>query len=381
MTKQLRAVILGSGYAGEGHTFALQRAGVDVIGMAARTESACRAAAERLGIPHAVTDYRKMLADLQPDIVAVGTPGGAHLEQCLAAIDAGCHVLCDKPLATTAADARQIYAAAKAKGVKTAYAASYRYQPQALYARELIQGGAIGQLYEVECVSHYNWPRYMPFGWPHRLDQGGGRLNNNFTHKLAIVQHVAGGEILAAMGETRNDLQRTPIGDKLHDFREYSKRAFTAEDAAGQDWAEVDSDWAYTVLVRLGERAAGLEQAVSATFRHSALRFGRNGDYVAFYGEKGTLHIDGAYAQGALFLAENPDNWSELPIPAHIRDALPPEADHSQCNWDQLARDLVADISGLGNLGYQTFRDGRIFQEVIDVVRAGSGWTPIASDV
>jgi predicted dehydrogenase len=381
MSNSLRALILGSGYAGEGHTLALRRAGVDVVAMAGRTEAAVIAAADRLDIVQHGTDWRQIMADLRPDIVAVGTPGGAHLEQCLGAIEAGCHVLCDKPLATTAADARQIYAAAKAKGVKTAYAASYRYQPQALYARELVQSGTLGQVHEVECISHYNWPKMMPFGWPHRLDQGGGRLNNNFTHKLAIVQQVVGGEILAAMGETRNDLKRVPVGEKVHDFREYTKQEALLAQRSEHEWAEVDSDWAYTVLVRLGERSAALADTVSATFRHSALPFGKNKDYVAFYGEKGVLHIEGAYAQGDIYLRTSGDTWDTLSIPDRIHNSLPPEADHSQRNWDQLAREFVADIQGQGNHGYQTFRDGWIYQEVIDTARGGSGWTPIVADI
>ena len=378
MPHPLRALILGSGYAGEGHTLALRRAGVDVTAMAGRTESAVIAAADRLQIPNRGTNWRQMIADLQPDIVAVGTPGGAHLEPCLGAIEAGCHVLCDKPLAATADDARQIYAAVKAKGVKTAYAASYRYQPQALYARELVQGGTLGQIHEVECVSHYNWNKMMPFGWPHRLDQGGGRLNNNFTHKLAIVQQVVGGEILAAMGETRNDLKRAPIGERVHDFRDYSKRAPDMAKSEQHEWAEVDSDWSYTVLVKLGERGASLADATSATFRHSALPPGMNTDYVAFYGAKGVIHIEGAYAQGDLYLRTSGTTWEMQPIPDRIRASLPPETDHSQRNWDQLAREFVADIQGEGDAGYQTFRDGWIFQEVIDVARAASGWTEIA---
>lgn len=379
MPTPLRALIIGSGYAGEGHTLALRRAGVDVIAMAGRTESAVIATADRLEISDRGTNWQQMIAALRPDIVAVGTPGGAHLEQCLGAINAGCHVLCDKPLATTAADARQIYAAAKAKGVKTAYAASYRYQPQALYAHELVQGGTVGQIYEVECVSHYNWPKMMPFGWPHRLDQGGGRLNNNFTHKLAIVQQVVGGEILAAMGETRNDLKRAPIGERVHDFREYTKRAGEMAQSDQHEWAEVDSDWSYTVLVKLGERSAPLADAVSATFRHSALPPGKNKDYVAFYGEKGVIHIEGAYAQGDIYLRTG-ETWELSPVPQRIIEQLPPEPDHSQRNWDQLAREFVADIQGQGYAGYQTFRDGWIYQEVIDVARKGSGWTQISRE-
>ena len=380
MPNTLRALILGSGYAGEGHTLALRRAGVDVTAMAGRTESAVIAAADRLAIPQRGTNWPQMLADLQPDIVAVGTPGGVHLEQCLGAIEAGCHVLCDKPLAATAGDARQIYAAAKVKGVKTAYAASYRYQPQALYARELVQRGTIGQIHEVECVSHYNWNKMMPFGWPHRLDQGGGRLNNNFTHKLAIVQQVIGGEILAAMGETRNDLKRAPIGERVHDFRDYSKRAPDMAQSDQHEWAEVDSDWSYTVLVKLGERGVPLADATSATFRHSALPAGMNKDYVAFYGAEGVIHIEGAYAQGDLYLHTPDTGWDVQPIPAPILASLPQEADHSQRNWDQLAREFVADIQGEGDVGYQTFRDGWIYQEVIDVARGANGWTDIKGE-
>ncbi len=376
----LRALILGAGYAGEGHTLALRRAGVDVIGMASRTADSCHATAKRLAIPHASTDWRALLAELKPDIVAVATPGNTHLEMASVALAAGCHVYCDKPLALTAPDARQLYQIAKANGVKTAYAASYRYQPQTLYARQLVQQGVLGAINEVECVSHYNWPKLMPFGWPHRLDLGGGRLNNNFTHKLAIVQTIVGGEILAAMGETRNDLRRVPVASKVHDFRDYFKQVLTPEEAAKGEWAAVDSDWSYTVLVRLGQREAALDQAVSATFRHSALNFGKNADYVAVYGEKGVLHIEGAYTQGAMHLRTG-DAWEELTIPAAIHAALPPEPDHSQRNWDQLAREFVADIRGEGYRGYPTFRDGWMHQQVIDSVRSDHGWSKIAGDL
>lgn len=385
MTQALRALILGAGYAGEGHTLALQRAGVDVVAMASRTRASCEATAARLGIPNTGTDWRAMLAEYKPDIVAVATPGGTHLEMASAALAAGCHVYCDKPLALTGAEARQLYALAKEQGVKTAYAASFRYQPQTLYAKELVQQGLLGQIWEVECVSHYNWPRLMPFGWPHRLAQGGGRLNNNFTHKLAIVQNIVDGmghkAVLAAMGETRNDLRRVPVAQKIHDFRNYFTAALTPEAAAQGEWADVDSDWSYTVLLRLGDPQAPLEEAVSVTFRHSALNFGKNEDYVAVYGEKGVIHIVGAYTQGAVFLRTVEHDWHELPVPEHIHAALPPEPDHSQRNWDQLARDFVADIRGNAVGAYPTFRDGWIHQQVIDIVRAGSGWQAIEREI
>ncbi len=380
MPHVLRALILGAGYAGEGHTLALRRAGVDVIAMASRTVTSCQETARRLNIPHAGTDWRAMLVDLKPEIVAIATPGGTHLEMATAALEAGSHVYCDKPLALTAAEARSLYAVAQANNGKTAYAASYRYQPQTLYARELVQQGVLGRIYETECVSHYNWPRLMPFGWPHRLETGGGRLNNNFTHKLAIVQNIVGGELLAAMGETRNDLKQVPVGNKVHDFRDYFKQVLTPAEAAHSEWAAVDSDWAYTVLVRIGDPMATAD-AVSATFRHSALNFSKNSDYVAIYGEKGVLHIEGAYTQGAMYLRTNADRWEEITVPLHIHAALPAEPDHSQRNWDQLAREFVADIRGEGNSGYPTFRDGWMHQQVIDIVRSGQGWATIEGEI
>src|SRR5204863_394477 len=84
-----------------------------------------------------------------------------------------------------------------------------------------------------------------------------------------------------------------PVAGQIHDFREFNKQALTPQQAANLKWAEVDSDWSYTALLRVGDPARPLDEAVSVTFRHSGLRFGRYGDYYAIYGEKGTLHVAG----------------------------------------------------------------------------------------
>jgi predicted dehydrogenase len=374
MPDLLRALILGAGYAGQGHALALRLAGVEIAGMASRTAEVGAKIASSLQIPKYSADWRTLLADLKPDIVAIGTPGGTHREMISAALEAGCHVLADKPLATTAADSRALYELAASRDVKTAYAASYWYQPQALYARQLVQEGVLGRIFEVEGVSHFHWPPLMPFGWPHRLETGGGRLNNNFPHKLAIVQNILGGEVLASMGESRNDLKRVPVGNQVHDFRDFARQAMTPEQAAQLKWAEVDSDWSYTALLRIGDPAQSLEDATSVTFRHSALRLGRFGDYMALYGEKGTLHVDGTYVQGPMYLKTAGPTWEELALPLAIVDSLPDEADHTQRNWNQLAREFVADIRGRPHPRYLTFRDGWIYQEVIETIRSNKCW-------
>src|SRR5438105_2879990 len=219
----LTALVLGAGSAGEGHAIALGQAGVEVVGMASRTASVVESVAKRLGIAHASTDWTGALARLKPDIVAVATPGDSHVAMIAAAVESKAHVYVDKPLAPTAVEARRLWAAVDAAKLKSAYAASSNYQPAALFARSLIAEGAIGRPLEAEFISHYRWSPLLPFGWPHRLATGGGRLNNNFTHKLAIAESVLGGVTLAVAGETRNDLGQAPLAPPQHDFRDWHK--------------------------------------------------------------------------------------------------------------------------------------------------------------
>ena len=370
----LTAVILGAGFAAEGHTVALQHAGVQVVGMTSRTESTGRSNAKRLGIPEYDTDWKKILNQLKPDIVALATPGGTHRVMGDVALRMGCHVLSDKPLATCAKDARYLYELALSRNLKTAYAASYRYQPQAYLAHRLVASGVLGKVCEAEFVSHYHWPSLMPYGWPHRLEDGGGRLNNNFTHKLAIAQHIFGGSPIHAIGNCRNDLKRAPLGHRIHDFRNYFKETVNQQDADRGEWGEVTSDWSYTVLVDMSCEKNS-KDPVSITFRHSGLRFSKHADYVALYGDKGVLHIEGAYVQGDVQLSHDGQTWETLAIPEEIEAALTPEDDTTQRNWNQLAVEFVNDIQGKTVPDYLTFHDGWIYQEIIDHVRARKDWT------
>lgn len=383
----LTAMVLGAGSAGEGHTIALQQAGVEVTAIASRTEAVVRKVADGLGIRVASTDWRKTLAELKPDIVAVATPGDTHVEMVETALAQGCHILIDKPLAPTGADARRLAMATRRAGVKSAYAATSCYQPSALLARNLIRYGTIGTLYEAEFVSHYRWPSRLPHGWPHQLKLGGGRLNNNFTHKLAIAESVCSGVSLSIAGETRNDLKRAPKVPMPHDFRDWHKSEVSPEAAEAAGWAEVDSDWSYTVLDRIGPSGSDPLKAVSVTFRHSCLRKGKHQDYVAFYGSGGTIHVDEAYCQGAVHLWRDGDAaFKEVPLTGEIESWLPPSQSRSnwpkgwdivQRSWNALAREFVLDIEGKPHEPYLSIADGWRHQEVIDAVRGRAGWKDI----
>ena len=101
--------------------------------------------ADKLGIPYAGTDWQAALETCRPDIVSIATPGGAHYDPIRQAIDAGCHVFVDKPMTESGDTAVELYRLAQARGVKTAYAASFRYTPSVLHARRLVAEGAIGE--------------------------------------------------------------------------------------------------------------------------------------------------------------------------------------------------------------------------------------------
>ncbi len=376
---KLTGLVFGSGFAGQGHAEAMRYCGVEVVGMVSRTEEVVKRVAGEMGIPYASTDWYGAVDELRPDIVAIGTPGGAHYEQILAAIEVGCHVFCDKPLTTSAETSKELYVAARERSVKTAYAASFRYQPHALLAKKLIAEGVIGEPFETECVSHYELNPLIPWGWSHLIELGGGRLSNNFTHKLSIVLHALDATLIDINGEARNDMHRAPVVEGVHDFRERGDFAPSADELDGLEWRDVDSEWSYSALAHV---LPGREtrQPVTSVFRHGGMQPRFEDDYVAFYGDEASIHIGDAYAQGPLHVKRRGSDWERVDVPSSVTDSLPDIEDDTQRNWTVLMDELVADIRGKGYCGYQTFRDGWVFQEAVDAVRRGDGWFTVPTD-
>lgn len=130
---------------------------VDVVAIASRDEDQARAVADRLDIPRAYGSYEALLADPDIDAVYIPLPNHLHAEWTIAAASAGKHVLCEKPLALTAAEAEGMAAACDAAGVRLMEAFMYRHHPSWLAVRELVASGRIGRLSAVESwFSYYN---------------------------------------------------------------------------------------------------------------------------------------------------------------------------------------------------------------------------------
>lgn len=370
----LKAVVIGAGWAGEGHTIGLRDAGVEVVAMCGRTPEPAQAMAAKLNIPNLRLDWQAALDEFKPDIVAIATPAAPHWDMATAAASLGCHVVCDKPLAVNAAEARAMLRAVEQAGVKHAYATTSRYGPAVIYARNLIAEGLIGQVREIESSVHFSISNWT-FHWIHQLSQGGGMLNNLFTHKLGQVLYATGGEVQAVMGQARRLTERALVGPTLHDFRELFSLHIDPKHVEKGEWREVDADTGYTVVLQLAMPDGKL---ASALFQASGGGVHRHPDYLAFYGITGTLWLTGPNAPDCLhhFDTERQE-WRDVPIPQDVIAALPQAEAFEQRDWNSLFREFVADIRGEGSAGYPTFRDGWIAAEIIEIVRSGGSWTPL----
>ena len=363
-----KVLVFGTGFAGQGHTKAFRDAGAEVVGIVGRSADVVKEVAEKLAIAYSGTDWKTALSACQPDIVAIATPGGAHVEVIKDAINVGCHVFCDKPLSESGETSEEIYQLALQKGVKTAFAASFRYMPHIMQAKQMIADGKIGEPREVECISHFNLDPNIPFGWSHTIEAGGGRLNNNFTHLLSIVTSVIGENILSVCGEVRNDMPKAPVVDGVHNFM--TRRNFIPDDINAPElkWKDCDAEWSYTVMMQLESRLPA-QNPVSVLFKHGGLVPRFNEDHLVFHGSKGSIYIKGHYGSGPLYLWDENKAWSEIALPQEIAEELPKIEDDTQRSWTHLAIQLVKDVSGESVEPYQTFKEGAQYQHIIDLIR------------
>ncbi|MDN3717662.1 oxidoreductase [Vibrio breoganii] len=370
-----KVLVFGTGFAGQGHAKAFRDAGAEVVGIVGRTEHVVTQVAKDLDIPYSGTNWALALEMCKPDIVSIATPGGAHVEAIKEAISFGCHIFCDKPLTESGETALEIYRLAKEKGVKTAFASSFRYMPEIMHAKQLVAAGAIGEPTEVECISHFNLDRNIPFGWSHRTEAGGGRLNNNFTHLLSIVTSVVGEKLLSISGEVRNDMPKAPVVEGVHNFTE--RRNFIPKDIndPNLEWRACDVEWSYTVMAQIESRIPAANP-VSVLFKHGGLTPRFNEDHIVFHGSQGSIYIKGHYGDGPLYLWKE-GQWQEVALPSEITEQLPAIECETQRSWTHLATQLVKDVSGIEVEPYQTFEDGCRYQLIIDLIRKNDRWVDV----
>jgi predicted dehydrogenase len=164
----------------------------EVVAIGSRDEARARAAAAELGIPRVHGSYEALLADPEIDAVYIPLPNHLHLEWTLAAARAGKHVLCEKPLALTAADAERMVEACERAGVRLMEAFMYRLHPSWVAVRELVASGRIGRLVTVQ--SWFGYYNDDPANIRNILEAGGGALYDIGCYCVNLSRMLFGGE-------------------------------------------------------------------------------------------------------------------------------------------------------------------------------------------
>ena len=182
----------------------MQRAArCEVTAIASRDATRAMATASRLGIPRAYGSYEALLADPDIDAVYIPLPNHLHREWTEKAARAGKHVLCEKPLAMTAVDARAMVAACDAAGVLLMEAFMYRLHPSWIAVRELVATGRIGELVAVD--SWFSYFNDDPANIRNIRDAGGGALYDIGCYAVNLSRMLFGGEPVGVQAAIRRD--------------------------------------------------------------------------------------------------------------------------------------------------------------------------------
>ncbi len=191
MAAPLRIGVMGAAAIARDFAGALRESSsASIVAVASRTLPKAQAFAAEFGIPRALGSYDALLADADVAAVYIPLPNSMHAEWALRAIDAGKHVLCEKPLATSPADARAMFEAAKRRGVYLVEAYPYLAQPQTRKLRELLRERAVGELKLVQAHFGFTVGSLSNI----RLDAalGGGALMDAGCYPTSLVRVIAG---------------------------------------------------------------------------------------------------------------------------------------------------------------------------------------------
>ena len=271
--------MLGYAFMGKAHSHAMLNiahmmypppAVPKLVAISGRNEEAVKEAARRYGYAGYYTDWRDMLKDDRVQLFDNGGPNDAHAEPCIAAAEAGKHILCEKPLGRTAEESKTMLDAVQKAGVKHMVAFNYRFVPAIRQIRKLIESGALGQIYHFRAVYLQEWimPHYgTPLIWRLQKDQAGsGALGDLGAHIIDLGRYLVG-EMKSVSAMTKTFIPERPKLD-------------------GTGMGKVDVDDAFAAVVEFENGALGTLESS----RYAAGR--KNGQSLEINGEKGSIRFN-----------------------------------------------------------------------------------------
>jgi predicted dehydrogenase len=241
--KALKVGVVGAGFIGPAHVEALRRLGIQVLGLSESSPERARAKAQELRLEKAYDSFEALAADPQVDVIHITSPNHLHFPQAKAALLAGKHVVCEKPLAMNTAESAELVRIAKERKLVNAVNFNIRFYPLSLQARSMVQSGELGQVYIVRGSYLQDW-LLLPTDWNWRLEpELGGEMRavaDIGSHWLDLTQFITGQDVVAVFADFKTFVPvrqkpTTPIdtfSGKLQKATEYVEQPIHTEDYA-----------------------------------------------------------------------------------------------------------------------------------------------------
>ncbi|MBI2887367.1 MAG: Gfo/Idh/MocA family oxidoreductase [Chloroflexi bacterium] len=346
-SNKIRVGVVGTGFGTIVHIPAFQSCpDSEVVAVCSAHQERAEAAAQKFGVPRAFTDYREMVRQPEIDLVSVSAPPFEHYPMVMAALEAGKHVLCEKPMALNLDECRAMLSKAEATGRVHMIAHEFRWAPPRAYIARLLAEGYIGQ------PRHVNATLFLGA-------RGGSLANPAYTW---AAQRAKGGGMLMALGSHFIDALRDWFGDFAGVYGQVATHVPGRRHPDSGATVMADADDAFSMLLRFKNGAWG---TISASM---AAPFG-SGGRIEIYGSEGTLVSPQASfnptPDGKVFGARLGDKeLQELPVPPEYVPFEDPR-DHRLLPFRLMVDRLVAAIRQ-GKPASPTFYDGLKVQEVIN---------------
>ena len=358
---RLRVGIVGAGWAAEGHAFAYnQCTETTTVAICNRTQSTAETVAQRYQIPNIFSNYQQMFQE-DLDIVAITTPAHTHCQIAVDALNAGAHVICEKPMTLNAKEALKMWQIANKRNLKTAIAFNWRYTPEFIHLKKLIDNGHIGEIQEI----HAHWlrglPREVAVGWFTRLEQGGGFLANGGAHEIDRVRCLLGREPKRICGKTIHSLKHGYVVPNTNYFLDrLAWRPKKDELLSNYQTEEITADMGYYFLADFGNN----ENETIAVFRSGSSR-GRGPRSIEVFGSKGTLVLEDNQLSGCSL---DKQEFEPIYPPINSNDLASNQLELLNYLWTKMVEDFIRSIRQ-AKTNVPTFYDGLKGQQVIDAVR------------
>jgi predicted dehydrogenase len=234
--------VAGTGFIGVVHVEALRRLGVEITGIVGSSPERAAVKARAENLPDPYPSFEAMLADERVDVVHLATPNHLHYDEVRAVLEAGKHVVCEKPLAMNSTQTAELLALAQESGLVHAVNFNQRFYPNNLHARELVQAGDLGRVRLVTGGYLQDWLLYeTDWSWRLEADQGGDLrvIGDIGSHWLDLASFLTGHRVESVMADltTFMPVRKQPVGH-VETFstaaqEETIDRAIETEDAAG----------------------------------------------------------------------------------------------------------------------------------------------------